>query len=54
MGLPRPEQVRREMSEMARVYALVVAIVVVGVLMLQLGGATSGFVTPALEVVGPF
>ena len=54
MGLPRPEQVRREMSEMARLYGLVLAIVVVGAVMLHLRGATGEIVIPVLEAVGPF
>ncbi len=54
MGLPRPEQVRHEVSEMAMVYAIVVAIIVLGVVMLRFGGATGVMASPAIRVVGPF
>ncbi|HJP29557.1 MAG: hypothetical protein QF689_13010 [Candidatus Latescibacteria bacterium] len=54
MGLPRPEQVRHELSEMARVYALVLLILVLGVVVMRFGGAGGGIIQPAAEVVGPF
>lgn len=54
MGLPRPEQMRHEVSEMAMVYTLVVAIVVVGVVVLRFGGASLSMAAPAVQVVGPF
>ncbi len=54
MALPRPEQVRHELSEMATVYAVVVTVLVLGVVMLRFGGATGVIVPPTFEVVGPF
>ena len=54
MELPRPEQVRHEVSEMAMVYTIVVAIVVLGVVALRFGGAAGSIATPAVQVVGPF
>ena len=45
---------RHELSEMATVYAVVVAILVLGAVILRFGGASGVIVPPAFEVVGPF
>ncbi len=39
---------------MARVYALVLLILVLGVVVMRFGGAGGGIIQPAAEVVGPF
>lgn len=54
MELPRSEQVRREISSMALLYGIVIAVLVVGAIIMRLGEASSGIAPPMIDMPGPF
>ena len=54
MHLPRPSQVRHELSEMGLTYGLVIAAVAIAILFFALGDTTGVSVEPAaVETPGP-
>ena len=54
MNLPRPAEVRHELSEIGLAYGLVVALVAVGLLLYFIGHATPTTVPPpVIEPMGP-